>query len=132
MSRTEKLYARLARLEEEYLRLIREEFQNQSDGLSTPFLRHKCAGGPRWVPINRTVPDDPTTVRHIDKLERDIVAIRRGLNETIPGPAVAITREVLSKWDSLGVLQDKGEWIRFVRDALSKIDAVRKKSEPSA
>ena len=125
MSRTEKLYARLARLEEEYLRLIRKEFQGQSDGLSTPWLNHRKA----YLPMNRT---NQAKVQHVDKLERDIVAIRRRLKEAIPGHAVAVPQEVLDNFDALGVLQDHGDWLRLVRDALSRIDAIRNPRSTSA
>ena len=123
MSRIEKLYTRLASLEDEYLRLVREEFQAESDGLSMPWMRYRY---PWYRSTSPTIPDDPARVDRIERLEREIVAIRRGIGEPIPGRAVTIPREVYIKFDERGVLQNEGEWLRIVRDAISRIDAIQR------
>ncbi|MFN0054453.1 MAG: hypothetical protein ACKV0T_19935 [Planctomycetales bacterium] len=62
----------------------------------------------------------------IEKLERAIVATRRGTGEPIPGPAVAIPRELFREFGELGVLQNDGAWVRLVRDAISRINLMQR------
>jgi hypothetical protein len=119
MSRITKLYARLASLEEEYLRLIRDEFQGHADGDSTAWLGRFPSHRKKPAPI------DPTKVQRIDKLEHEILAVRRTLGEPVPGQSVAIPQEFRREFDALGVFQTGGNWIRLAREALARIDAVQ-------
>jgi hypothetical protein len=119
MSRAEKLIERLSHLENEYLKLVRAEFQMHSDGFSSPWLG-------RFPSYRRKpAPDDPLKVEMIDKLERDIIRTRRGLGEPDPGPAIAIAREFHRMFDALGVCQTDGDWIRLAREALAKTEALQ-------
>ncbi|MSR57676.1 MAG: hypothetical protein EXS05_08390 [Planctomycetaceae bacterium] len=119
MSRIEKLYQCLSQLEDAYSKLVREEFQNQADGISSPWLFGR-------FPVHRKkpAPDDSLTAQTIDKLEREIIRTRRGLGAAVPGPAVAIARDFLDEFGALGVRQTDSDWIRLAREALRKIDEI--------
>jgi hypothetical protein len=77
------------------------------------------------LPKTRRIPDDDEKVQRIEKLEREIIAIRRAIGEPVPGDALAIPHDAFRQFDKLGVLQNNGEWIRMVRDAILRIDAVQ-------
>ena len=111
MARSEKLYERLAECEREYLLLMREEFSLQSEGLRA----EKSI-------IFSLSPHDLGRKDRVNWLHKEIVSLRRKLNEPIRESVVDVVERFVNRFNELGVNQRHNEWVRMSKETLAELN----------
>jgi hypothetical protein len=113
MKRTEKLFARLENLEDEYRKLIIREFERASRHLYSRYLIRKTASflpGKYWR-------DSDTA--YIERVEKEIIALRKKLHEPLSESPVAVVSEFVSKCED--IKDWRAEETHFAKQILAKL-----------
>jgi len=113
VTRSDKLHLRLARLESDLLQALIREFRDEIGNRPSRYLMRK---GPYITGRQyRTAESD-----HLESLERQVLSLRRKLQEDVPGPVLAAVEEFAGRVQA-AVKPWEGGRVSIAKDILARL-----------